>query len=36
MSAMPRNGLNRILLIDHHDLRRDTREQLLRNAGYQV
>lgn len=33
---MPQNGLNRILLIDHHDLRRDTREQLLLGAGYEV
>lgn len=36
MSATPQKGLKRILLIDHHDLRRDTRERLLRNAGYEV
>lgn len=36
MSARPQNRLNRILLIDHHDRRRDTREQLLRSAGYEV
>ena len=36
MSAMPQHGLIRILLIDGHDLRRDTRERLLRNAGYEV
>jgi response regulator RpfG family c-di-GMP phosphodiesterase len=35
-SAMPQDGLIRILLIDDHDPRRDTRERLLRNAGYEV
>jgi DNA-binding response OmpR family regulator len=28
--------MKRILLIDHHDLRRDTRERLLQDAGYEV
>lgn len=33
---MPEKDLKRILLIDYQDLRRDTRERLLRNAGYEV
>lgn len=33
---MPPKSLNRILLIDRRDLRRDTREWLLREAGYEV
>lgn len=33
---MPQKGLKHILLIDRHDLRRSTREQLLREEGYEV
>lgn len=33
---MSSKGLKRILLIDRHDPRRDTREHLLRKQGYEV
>lgn len=33
---MSSKSLKRILLIDRHDLRRDTREHLLRKEGYEV
>jgi DNA-binding response OmpR family regulator len=33
---MPQKSLKRILLVDHHDLRRDTREQVLRKEGYEI